>query len=114
MQEGKREAFYTLRPTQPLICKQGLLMEKVNSKITILPRHLTFCLRICLDPLPHSPCFVQDVITKIQDVMAPSPRHYGPSQRRHGPSQRALISPLIGHIFCTRRNHPNPRVPVGS
>jgi hypothetical protein len=77
-------------------------MEKVNSKIAILPRHLTFCLGICLNPLPRPPCFVQDVITKIQDVMASSPR-------RHGPSQRALTSPLIGHIFCTRQNHPNPR-----
>jgi hypothetical protein len=45
-------------------------MEEVNSKIAILPRHLTFCLGICLDPLPRPPCFIQDVITKIQDVMA--------------------------------------------
>jgi hypothetical protein len=45
-------------------------MEKVNSKIPILPRHLTFYLRIRLDPPPRPPCFVQDIITKIQDIMA--------------------------------------------
>jgi hypothetical protein len=89
-------------------------MEEVNPKIAILPRHLTFCLGICFDLLPRPSCFIQDVITKIQDIMAPSPRCHGPSQRRYGPSQRALTSPLIGHIFCTRRNHPNPRAPVGS
>jgi hypothetical protein len=89
-------------------------MEKVNSKIAILSRHLTFCLGICLAPPPRPPYFVQDVITKIQGIMAPSPRRHGPSQRHHGPSQRALTSLLIGHIFCTRQNHPYPRAPVGS
>jgi hypothetical protein len=49
-------------------------MEKVNSKIAIQPRHLTFCLGICLDLLPHPSYLVQDVITKIQDIMAPSQR----------------------------------------
>jgi hypothetical protein len=77
-------------------------MKKVNSKIAIQPRHLTFCLGICLDLLPRPSCLIQDVttkiqdvttkiqdvITKIQDVMAPS-------QRRHGPSQWALTSPVI-------------------
>jgi hypothetical protein len=33
VQEGKREAFYTLRPTpQPLLCNQGHLMEKSQFK----------------------------------------------------------------------------------
>jgi hypothetical protein len=81
-------------------------MEEVNSKIAILPRHLTFCLGICLDSPTRPSCFVQDVITKIQDIMVPSPR-------RHGPSQRALTSLLIGHIFCKRRILSNPRAPVG-
>jgi hypothetical protein len=45
-------------------------MEEVNSKIANLPRYLPFRLEICLDPLPRPPCLVQDVITKIQDVMA--------------------------------------------
>jgi hypothetical protein len=63
-------------------------MEKVNSKIAIQPRHLTFCLRICLDLLSRPSCLIQDAIIKIQDVMAPS-------QQRYGPSQWALTSPLI-------------------
>jgi hypothetical protein len=45
-------------------------MEEVNSKIAILPRHLTRCLEICLDPPPRPPCLVQDVMAPIQDVMA--------------------------------------------
>jgi hypothetical protein len=52
-----------------LLCNLGLLMEEVNSKIANLPRHLIFCLGICLDPPPRPSCFVQDVITKIQDVI---------------------------------------------
>jgi hypothetical protein len=107
VQEGKERPFIHWGQPQPLLCNQGLLMEKVNSKIAIQPRHLTFCLGICLDLLLRPSCLVQDVITNIQDVMAPS-------QRRHGPCRRALTNPLIGHMFCTRQNYPNPRAPVGS
>jgi hypothetical protein len=38
--------------------------RKVNSKIAIQPRHLIFCLGICLDLLARPSCLVQDVITK--------------------------------------------------
>jgi hypothetical protein len=55
-------------------------MEKVNSKIAIQPRHLTFCLGICFDLLPRPSCLVQDVITKIQDVTAPRPKSAGVDQ----------------------------------
>jgi hypothetical protein len=70
VQEGKREAFYTLRltpipPLQPRPLNGESQFKDCNP--TTSPH---ICLGICLDPLPHPLCFVQEVITKIQDVMA--------------------------------------------
>jgi hypothetical protein len=57
-QEGKREAIYTLRPT----LTTPLQPRSINGEIQ--PRHLIFCLGICLDLLARPSCLVQDVITK--------------------------------------------------
>jgi hypothetical protein len=63
-QEGKREAFYTLRPTLTTPLHQGHLMEKSQFKDYNPTTSHQFCLGICLDLPPRPSCLVQDVITK--------------------------------------------------
>jgi hypothetical protein len=115
LQERKRKAFYTLRPTptpplQPWSLNGRSQFKDYNPTTSphILSRDLSWSssTSFLFCPRRHGPKSKMSWL-QIQDVMAPSPR-------RHGPSQWALTSPLIGHIFYKRRNLPNPRAPVGS
>jgi hypothetical protein len=71
------EAFYTLRPTptphlQPWPLNDGSQFKDCNP--TTSPQHFVLGFVLIFFHVPS--CFVQDVITQIQDVMAPSPRRH--------------------------------------
>jgi hypothetical protein len=91
----------------PLLCNQSQLMAESQFKDcnpTTSPHILLWglswssCTSFLLSPRRHN---------QIQGVIPPSRWRHGQSQRR-GPAHK------FGHIFCTRRNYPNPRAPVGS
>jgi hypothetical protein len=97
VQEGKREAFYTLRPTPT----PPLQPRPLNGESQF---------KDC-NPTTSSHILSRDLSWSSSTSSLLCPRRHNQNPRRHGPSQRVLTSPLIGHNFCTRRNHPNPRGP---
>jgi hypothetical protein len=97
----EREAFYNLRPIptlplQPWPLNGGSQPKDCNP--TTSPQYFVLGFVLIFFHVPS--CL--------------NPRRYSPNPRRYGSSQRALTNPLNGHIFCKRRNLPNPRVPLDS
>jgi hypothetical protein len=103
----KRRPLISWGQPSPLLCNQGQLMAESQFKDcnpTTSPHNLLWDLSwssfasFSLSPRRHN---------QIQGVIRPSWWRHGQSQRR-GPAHK------FGHIFCTRRNYPNPRALVGS
>jgi hypothetical protein len=120
LQEGKREASYTLRPTlttplQPRSINGEKSIQRLQSN------HITsyVCLGICLDLLSRPSCLVQDVITKSK---ASYPQVDGVMVKVNGVDQlinlaisftQDEITPIQGHRWVRKAlialGHPFPR-----
>jgi hypothetical protein len=105
----KGRPFILWGQPQPLLCNLCLLMVEVNSKIAILPRYLTFCLGIYLDLLPRLSCFVKDVITKIQDIMAPSPKRHGSKSKTSWPKSTGVDQPINWPYLLQKKKSPKSK-----